>query len=144
MHLSVCFPISTFKKNLDPGQRYVVYIGWPIACSYMTQMRGKGGGSCGVSANEYSCTHGAQIKFGDLTPYLTYAWTVRAANHYKLTLPVLDHRFHFLQSRGGTLYSLWTAWMAQFVPQILSFKLYNWSYSDLRWDSANIFTKNRP
>jgi hypothetical protein len=27
---------------------------------------------CGVSANEYSCTHGAQnINFGDLNPYLT-------------------------------------------------------------------------
>jgi hypothetical protein len=25
-----------------------------------------GGGGCGVSANEYSCAHGAQIKFGDL------------------------------------------------------------------------------
>ncbi len=23
-------------------------------------------------ANEYSCAHGAQINFGDLTPYLTY------------------------------------------------------------------------
>jgi hypothetical protein len=33
-----------------------------------------GGGCCGVSANEYSCTHGAQINFGDLTPYLTYAF----------------------------------------------------------------------
>jgi hypothetical protein len=31
------------------------------------------GESCGVSANEYSGTHGAQINFGDLTPYLTYA-----------------------------------------------------------------------
>jgi hypothetical protein len=31
------------------------------------------GGCCGVSANEYSCAHGAQIKnFEDLTPYLTY------------------------------------------------------------------------
>jgi hypothetical protein len=29
-----------------------------------------GGGGCGVSANHYSCT-GAQINFGDLTPYLT-------------------------------------------------------------------------
>jgi hypothetical protein len=29
-----------------------------------------GGGSYGVSANEYSRT--AQINFGDLTPYLTY------------------------------------------------------------------------
>ncbi len=37
-------------------------------------MRGEGR-SCWVSVNEYSCTHGAQIKFGDLTPYLTYDWT---------------------------------------------------------------------
>jgi hypothetical protein len=33
-----------------------------------------GGGDFGVSANEYSCALGAQIKFGDLTPYLTYDW----------------------------------------------------------------------
>jgi hypothetical protein len=33
----------------------------------------KCGGSCGVSANEHSCAHGAQINFGDLTPYSTYA-----------------------------------------------------------------------
>jgi hypothetical protein len=25
----------------------------------------------GVSANEYSCAHGAQINYGDLSPYLT-------------------------------------------------------------------------
>jgi hypothetical protein len=33
-----------------------------------------GGGDGEVSANEYSCTlyTGAQINFGDLTPYLTY------------------------------------------------------------------------
>jgi hypothetical protein len=29
-------------------------------------------GCCGVSANEYSCAHEAQINFGDLIPYLTY------------------------------------------------------------------------
>jgi hypothetical protein len=37
-------------------------------------MRGGGGwgvAACGVSANEYDCAHGAQIDFGDLTPYLT-------------------------------------------------------------------------
>ncbi len=28
-----------------------------------------GVGGCGLSANEYSCAHGAQINFGDLTPY---------------------------------------------------------------------------
>ncbi len=36
-------------------------------------MRPKAGGDCGVSADEYSCAaHGAQINFGDLTPYLSY------------------------------------------------------------------------
>jgi hypothetical protein len=30
-------------------------------------------GVAGLSANEYSCTHEAQINFGDLTPYLPYA-----------------------------------------------------------------------
>ncbi len=33
-----------------------------------------GGGVHGVSANEYSCKHGAQINFGDLNQYLTYGW----------------------------------------------------------------------
>jgi hypothetical protein len=29
----------------------------------------------GLSANEYSCAHGAQVNFGHLTPYLTYGKT---------------------------------------------------------------------
>ncbi len=33
---------------------------------------GRGGGGCAVSANKYSCAHGGQINFGDLTQYLTY------------------------------------------------------------------------
>jgi hypothetical protein len=41
-----------------------------LAPSYMSPNAGEG--ICGVSANEYSCVHGAQINFGDLTPYLTY------------------------------------------------------------------------
>ncbi len=40
------------------------------ALVYMSPNAG-GWGFCGVSANEYSCAHGAQINFGDLTPYLT-------------------------------------------------------------------------
>ncbi len=31
-------------------------------------------GGCGVLANGYSCAHGAQIYFGDLTPYLFNPW----------------------------------------------------------------------
>jgi hypothetical protein len=32
----------------------------------------RGGGGCGLSANEYSYAYGAQRNFGDQTPYLTY------------------------------------------------------------------------
>jgi hypothetical protein len=39
----------------------------------------EGGGGCGVSANENICAHGAQINFGDLTPYLTYGPAVYQA-----------------------------------------------------------------
>ncbi len=54
-------------------------------------MRGDGGGGgCGVSANEFSCAHGAQISFGDLTPYLTYDYC---------TVSVLGKVLIFLESR---------------------------------------------
>ncbi len=45
------------------SQRGLVYLGWPIAPSYMSLNAGRGGS-----------LHGAQINFGDLTPYLTYAF----------------------------------------------------------------------
>jgi hypothetical protein len=35
------------------------------------------GDGCGVSANEYSCAHGARINFGHLTQNVTYGCTVR-------------------------------------------------------------------
>ncbi len=46
----------------------------PIAPSYMRPNAGRGGWvGCGISANEYSCAHGALINLGDLIPYLTYS-----------------------------------------------------------------------
>jgi hypothetical protein len=41
-----------------------------------------GGGGFGVLANGYICVHGAQINFGDLTPYLAYA-----VNQYVIGCP---------------------------------------------------------
>ncbi len=43
-----------------------------------------GEGSCVFSANEYSCAHGAQINFGDLTPYLTYDGGPLWSPHHKV------------------------------------------------------------
>jgi hypothetical protein len=42
------------------------------ALVYEPKCTGGGGGSCGVSANEYSCAHEDKINFGDLTPNLTF------------------------------------------------------------------------
>jgi hypothetical protein len=55
--------------------RDVFCLGWPIAPSYISPNAWVvvgGGGGCGFSANEYISAHGAQINFGDLTPYLTH------------------------------------------------------------------------
>jgi hypothetical protein len=46
-------------------------------------MRGDGG--CGVSDNEYSCAHGAQVNFGDLTPYLTFDLSEKYFQDHSLT-----------------------------------------------------------
>ncbi len=54
---------------------YCILASWPIAPSYMSPNAG-GGRSWGLSQwDEYSCAHGAQINFGDLTPHLTYGLT---------------------------------------------------------------------
>ncbi len=51
-----CDKIRTKLRVSSRGlQRDVVYLGWPIVPSCMSPNAG-GGGSCGVSANEYSCT----------------------------------------------------------------------------------------
>jgi hypothetical protein len=46
---------------------------WLTNSALVHEPKCEGGGGCGVSAKEYSCAHGAQINFGDLTPYLTNA-----------------------------------------------------------------------
>ncbi len=53
-------------KNSDSG-------GLKEMSSILARIRVQmGGGIAGVSTYEYNCAHGAQIDFGDLTPYLTY------------------------------------------------------------------------
>jgi hypothetical protein len=64
-------------------------------------MQGKGG-SCGVSANEYSCAHGTkyQINFGDLTQYLTYAFS--ACVPVFLAKCFIGYSFSILKVGGST------------------------------------------
>ncbi len=60
-------------------QRDVVYLGRPKYRALVYEAKWRGGGSCGVSANEYSCAHEAQINFGDLSLYLTYDLKIRGS-----------------------------------------------------------------
>ncbi len=58
-----------------------------------------GGGNCGVAAKEYSCGHGAQINFGDLTPYLSYD---AAGQKYKD-----DVNVYLLHAKSGSFQTEW-------------------------------------
>jgi hypothetical protein len=49
----------------------------------------------GFSANEYSCAHGAQINFGDLTPYLTYALYVPLMVNRRLSSKTVANKCTF-------------------------------------------------
>ncbi len=50
-------------------------LSWLTNSALVNEPKCGGGRELRVSANEYSCAHGAQRNFGDLTPYLTYGLT---------------------------------------------------------------------
>ncbi len=63
------------------------------------QMPG-GGGCCGVSANEYSCAHGAQINFWDSTPYLTNVTTQQPPSCRTLLFLICTTTFKYNNQLG--------------------------------------------
>ncbi len=63
-------PLLSSSDNYKGLQRDIVYLGWSIEPSYLSPNEG-GGESLGLSQRVRLYT-GAQINFGDLTPYLTY------------------------------------------------------------------------
>ncbi len=79
--------VNTFKWWLvywDQGvSKRCRLLGWPRTPSYMSPNVGRGG--CGGDlANKYSCAHGIQINFGDLTPYLTlYPWRLGQGKNFR-------------------------------------------------------------
>ncbi len=79
--------------------------------SYMSPKAG--GGDCGVSAYEYSCAHGAQISFGDLTP-LTYE------EHCLPSHPKHTHT-HTVITTSATL-KLYIYW---YIIMFMSYLLFN-------------------
>ncbi len=71
-------PLTVGNLSVCPfswgSQRYVVYLGWQIAPSYMSpKCGGRGGGGLQGLSQWAQLYTGAQMNFGDLTPYLTYA-----------------------------------------------------------------------
>ncbi len=67
---------------------------------------GRWGGSCGVSANEYSCAHVAQINFGDITPYLTYG--ILGRDGYFARSPITEFSLGVVGEIGGGVLILLT------------------------------------
>jgi hypothetical protein len=53
-----------------------------------------GEGGCWVSANENSCEHGAQINFGDITPYLTHDQGVWSVVDFLKLRQIRTHEVH--------------------------------------------------
>jgi hypothetical protein len=75
-----------------------------MASSYMSPNRGGGGAGCGVSANKYSCAHGAQINFEDLPPYLIHITVegIAATVHIHLVLrSASQSELEFLKNLWG-------------------------------------------
>jgi hypothetical protein len=63
--------VKTGSINSGTGVAKRRRLSWLTNSAHVYESKcGRKGGRYGVSANEYSCTHGAQINFGDLTPYL--------------------------------------------------------------------------
>jgi hypothetical protein len=59
-----------------------------------------------VSANEYSCALGAQINFGDLTPYITYGGNTKTVLWLRFILsnsaPQFCQEPELLQNKSGS------------------------------------------
>ncbi len=77
--LNINFFLCLRKTDKEKPLPLVIFRGLKRCLSWMTNIAlvsepkcEESGGVAGVLANEYSCTHGAQINFRDLTSYLTY------------------------------------------------------------------------
>jgi hypothetical protein len=71
------------------SQRDVVYLGWPVAPSYMSPNTGGGGGVAGSS--QWVPLYTGARNFGDLTPYLTYANKQRWQRSFIFRLYILSY-----------------------------------------------------
>ncbi len=80
-------------------QRDVVYLGWPIAPSYMSPNAGRGGELRGLSQWVRLYT-GAKINFGDLTPYLK-------GQYHEIFCFILFHESSFPKPLKITRGSFW-------------------------------------
>jgi hypothetical protein len=74
------------------------------------------GGGGGVSAKEYSCAHGSQINFGDLTPYLTEG--------YITDVKPYTESMHYLQFYFKMQYFVLTLKMWKRINSIVARKTY--------------------
>ncbi len=85
-----------------------------------------GGCGCGVSVNEYSCAHGLQIKFGDLTSYLTNGCPVEyipvAGQEHVVPCKDDQEQFHYLNNISKYFKMFISPWYLSFILFFGSFR----------------------
>ncbi len=99
-----------------------MYLSCPIALVYEPRCGGA------VSVNEYSCAHGAQLNFGDLTLYLTYEWILLVITNMLYIFTLFSHGIagYFLciifignslqvKIRNLARFTLLTMWLLRFI-----------------------------
>ncbi len=109
-------------------QRDVVYLGWPIAPSYMSPNAGEGGGG-GVAESQPMST-AVQINFGDLTSIFNLCYLCLRVSRTKWRL--VNEQWTLIQVRSMKSCYLWIAWQEglmhvqeQFLIQILKYQRKN-------------------
>ncbi len=99
------------------------------ALVYESKCKGKRGGSFGLSANEYSCAHGAQINFGDLTSYLWLKET-------QIIIFWLSADRSWQRGwEGGVLIRVYVLYMCESIGIVYSVyrTISIWTFNNLKW-----------
>ncbi len=98
--------LGTFINRSAQGVTKRCSLSWLTKSALLYEAKCMGGrGSCGVSANECSCTPEPKyVNFGDLIPYLTYGsvvWSVRAGGMDRPSRTKLHHAGLLSSSQPG-------------------------------------------
>ncbi len=128
----ICYVTLSFDMltNVLPrgSQRNVVYLGWPIAPSYMSPNAGGRGGRrfAGSQPMSTACEHGAQINLEYLTTYLSYSQWFKVKIHWPNTCDyLLFSQWFKVKTFGRTPVNI----CCSFLQKSSIWQIFPWTYS---------------